>query len=152
VLEAFAGDPVRLHVIAPSSDQNQVFSVEGHSWAQEPGLEGTPLICSLQIGGLEAVTLRLDGGAGGVEHQPGTYVYGNHRLPYEEAGQWGIFRVLAPDDTTAGGLLPLASTNDDDSGSRPLGVALIGGATIALLAVFTWRRSRRRSRGAPTRM
>ena len=93
LLEAFTGDDVRLHVLVPYGSQNQVFSVEGHAWPMEPGRVGSDLLSAVQIGGMEAITLRLWGGAGGLAGLPGDYLYGNHREPYREAGVWGIFRV-----------------------------------------------------------
>jgi len=93
LLEAFAGDPVRLRVMAPFSEQAHVFTVEGHRWPMEAGRPGTPLLSSVQIGATEAVTLALAGGAGGPNGLPGDYLYGDHREPYREAGLWGLFRV-----------------------------------------------------------
>ena len=92
-LEAFAGDPVRVHVVVPWSEQAQVFSIENHRWQLEPGEPGSDLLDAVQVGGLEAVTLDLESGAGGAEHLPGDYEYGDHRQPYREAGMWGVFRV-----------------------------------------------------------
>jgi hypothetical protein len=106
VFEAYAGDPVRLHVLAPWSEQSHVFSVEGHRWPAEPGLRGTPLRSSSQVGALDALTLHLAGGAGGPDHLPGTYLLGDHREPYRDAGQWGLLRVL-PACSPAGPLRPL---------------------------------------------
>jgi FtsP/CotA-like multicopper oxidase with cupredoxin domain len=106
VFEAYAGDPVRLHVLAPWSEQSHVFSVEGHRWPAEPGRRGTPLRSSIQLGALDAFTLHLDGGAGGPGHLPGTYLLGDHREPYRDAGQWGLLRVLDP-CPPAGPLRPL---------------------------------------------
>ncbi|MDP8969744.1 MAG: multicopper oxidase domain-containing protein [Actinomycetota bacterium] len=94
LLEAVAGDPVRLHVLVPWSEQSRVFAVEGHQWPQEPGRPGTPLLSSRRIGGLQALTLHL-GSAGGPDRLPGDYLYGDHRVPYEEAGAWGLFRIRA---------------------------------------------------------
>ena len=96
LLQAFAGDTVRVHVIAPWSEQNQVFAIEGHRWPQEPGLAGTSVLSAVQVGATEAITLQLEGGAGGPDHLPGDYVYGDHRAPYMQAGLWGLFRVYAP--------------------------------------------------------
>jgi Adenylate and Guanylate cyclase catalytic domain len=106
VFEAYAGDSVRLHVLAPWSEQSHVFSVEGHRWPAEPGLRGTPLRSSSQLGALDALTLHLDGGAGGPDHLTGTYLLGDHREPYRDAGQWGLLRVL-PACPPAGPLRPL---------------------------------------------
>ncbi|MEA2640415.1 MAG: hypothetical protein QOF51_1809, partial [Chloroflexota bacterium] len=97
LLEAYAGDAVRIHVLAPYSEQAHVFSVEGHRWPQEPGRDGTNLLSSQQVGALEAVTLQLDGGAGGTDSLPGDYLYGDHREPFRDAGLWGLLRVYPAD-------------------------------------------------------
>jgi hypothetical protein len=127
VLPAFAGDPVRVHVLAPWSEQAHVFSIEGHRWPLEPGVAGSSLVSSLQVGALETVTLALDGGAGGRAGLPGDYEYGDHRAPYREAGMWGELQVRCP------GRLAL----------RPLGGgtgrgAACGGASASVLPVATW--------------
>jgi hypothetical protein len=125
-LDAVAGDPVRLHVVAPFSEQAQVFSLDGHRWPAEPGLAGTPLRSSQAVAGGEALTLRLDGGAGGPERLAGTYRWQDHRLPYAEAGLWGQLRVRpAGGDTGLRALQPLAAT-----GSRP---ALVMAVALAVL-------------------
>ena len=107
VLNAYAGDPTRVNVLIPWSEQAQVFSIEGHRWPQQPGLPGTNLLSSVQTGGLEAISLWLEGGAGGVEALPGTYRYGDHRDPYREAGLVGVMRVRPATNTGSKGLFPL---------------------------------------------
>lgn len=106
LLEAYAGDAVRLHWLVPYSEQAQVFSLEGHQWPQEPGLYGSNLLSSVQVGALEAITVIPDVGAGGRSALPGDYLYGDHREPYREAGLWGIFRVYSASQPGAP-LLPL---------------------------------------------
>ena len=96
VMEAFLGDPVKIHVLLPSSEQNQVFTLEGHQWPLEPAMPGSDLLSSVQVGALEAITIVPEHGAGGRASFPGDYLYGDHREPYREAGLWGIFRVHAP--------------------------------------------------------
>jgi hypothetical protein len=96
LLEAFAGDRVRLHLFVPFSEQAHVFSLEGHRWPLELGRRGTDMRSSLQLGGLAAATLHLADGAGSVTQAPGDYVYGDHREPYRDAGLWGLFRVHSP--------------------------------------------------------
>jgi len=93
LLEAYVGDGVRLHVLVPYSEQAQVFSLDGHQWPLEPGLEGSNLLSSVQVGALEAITVIPQAGAGGRSALPGDYLYGDHREPYREAGLWGFFRV-----------------------------------------------------------
>ena len=99
-LEALAGDPVRVHVLAPYGEQAHVFTIEGHRWPLEPGRPGSSLLSSVQVGPLEAVTMMIEGGAGA----PGDYIYGDHREPYREAGLWGVFRVNPPGGS---GITPL---------------------------------------------
>ena len=104
ILEAFSGDPVRIHVMVPFSEQNHVFSIEGHRWPLEPAMEGANLVSADQVGGAGKLEILLD--AGGSSRRPGDYLYGDHRLPYREAGLWGLFRVLRRDDGDAA-ILPL---------------------------------------------
>ncbi len=92
LLEAYAGDALRIHVLAPFSEQNQVFTVEDHSWEQEPGLRGTNQLSAVQVGAMEAVTLQIAHAGNG---SAGDFIYGDHREPYQEAGLWGILRVYA---------------------------------------------------------
>ena len=106
VMEAMVGDPARVHVLVPYSEQAHVFSIEGHRWLVEPLRDGSDLVSAVQIGGSEAVTLVLDRGAGGRAGFPGDYLYGDHREPYREAGLWGLFRVY-PSDAGGVPLLPL---------------------------------------------
>ena len=106
VMEAFAGDGVRIHVFVPFSEQSHVFSIEGHQWPLEPRMEGSDLISSVQIGATETLNVLLQDGAGGRFAVPGDYLYGDHRLPYRVAGLWGLFRVLDPGEAGAT-LLPL---------------------------------------------
>ena len=89
VIDAFAGDPLRIHVLAPWSEQAQVFGIEGHDWPIEPGHAGTNIVGSIGVGGLEAITIEPRGGAGGLAHVPGDYLYGDSRLPYREARLFG---------------------------------------------------------------
>lgn len=106
-IEAFMGDPIRLNVLVPYSEQSHVFTVEGHEWPLEPGLAGTRVMSSIQLGGLEAIALRLVAGGSARAQLPGDYVYGDHREPYREAGLWGLLRVYPP-DAKGVKLLPLA--------------------------------------------
>ena len=94
VLQAFAGDAVRIHVLVPVSEQAHVFTIEGHTWPFEPGLDGTNIVSSMLIGGLQTLDIRI-ASAGGEARLPGQYLYGDHREPYREAGMWGLFKVYA---------------------------------------------------------
>jgi FtsP/CotA-like multicopper oxidase with cupredoxin domain len=105
VVEAEAGTSLRLHVLAPWSEQAQVFALEGHRWSAEPGRRGADQLSSVVLGGLEAITISPQGGAGGPARRPGDYLYGDHRGPYQEAGLWGIVRVLPERRRTLAGRL-----------------------------------------------
>jgi hypothetical protein len=107
LLEAYAGDAARIHVLVPYSEQAHVFSVEGHRWPLEPGRPGSDLLDSVQVGGLSATSIVLAEGAGGQDGLPGDYLYGDHREPYRDAGLWGIFRVH-PADVAVETLVPLS--------------------------------------------
>ena len=125
IITAYAGDRLKLHVLAPWSEQAQVFGLEGHDWPVEPGRDGTNIVGSTAVGGLEALTIEPRGGAGGVHATPGDYLYGNSRLPYREAGQWGLLRVY-PKGAAVTGLAVLQTS------SRSSTAWLIGGALLAL--------------------
>lgn len=97
IVEAYAGDAVQWHVLAPFSEQAHVFTIENQRWQFEPGQKGSDLQSAIQVGGLESVRIVLADGAGGKYALPGDYLYGDHRLPYREAGLWGLFRVYPKD-------------------------------------------------------
>lgn len=146
VIEAYAGDPLRLSVLAPYSEQVQVFSFEGHRWPLEPRMAGSTRVESLAIGGLEAITVIPEGGAGGTARLPGTYQVGNHREPYREAGQWARLVVHEPCTGDVEGLarLPAGARCRGDGQQRALllvlAAALVGAGTLM---------HRRRLPGAP---
>ena len=100
-------DPLGLlYVLAPFSEQAHVFTIEGHQWPLEPGRAGTDLLDSAPARGLETLTIQLEHGAGGRAGNPGDYIFGVHREPYQQAGLWGQSRVYPPAQE-ATGLLPL---------------------------------------------
>ncbi len=104
IIEAHAGDPVRIHVIGANSEQNGMFTIEGHEWPIEPYMPGADMISVVEYAGSETLDVFLRGGAGGPYRQVGDFVWSNARLPYAQSGQWGYFRVLPAGDQR---LLPL---------------------------------------------
>jgi hypothetical protein len=137
LIQAEVGDPVRLHVVVPTSEQSQVFSVEGHDW---PAVTGTGHASSVQIGAWEAVTLDLT--AGGSAGLAGEYEYGTHREPYREAGMWGRMIVACPGDTAVrslAGETPCERTRGSWSGPA---LALVAALGLLALAMVTRRTSR----------
>jgi FtsP/CotA-like multicopper oxidase with cupredoxin domain len=139
LLRAFTGDAVRIHVLAPWSEQPQVFAIEGHEWPVEPGRRGTALVSQTQLSGLDVLNLELEGGAGGRAHQPGDFVYGDHREPYRQAGLWGVFRVRARCRLP---IRPLTGS----CGRHAPPLAADGAVALAIVIVATVIATRRRSR------
>ena len=145
VVETFAGDPLRVHVLAPWSEQAQVFSIEGHRWPLEPRMKGSTRVDSIAIGGLEAITLEVVGGAGGELALPGTYWLGDHREPYRDAGLWGTLVVHGRCDDAVD-LEPLPGRGCDRGTSipvRPIGGSLLAVAALVGGVTVVRRRSRR---------
>jgi hypothetical protein len=103
VIEAHTGDPLRIHVIGASNEQNGMFSIEKHEWPIEPFMRGADMISVVEFSGSEVLDAFVPS-AGGPYRLPGDYVYSNQRLPYSQSGQWGYVRVLPTGDTR---LLPL---------------------------------------------
>ena len=104
VVQAQAGDPVRIHVFGAFSEQNSIFSLEGHQWPLKPNMVGADMQSSTQFGAAESLDVQIT--AGGPYHLPGTYIWQNHRMQYTQAGQWGYLRVLPAGDTK---VLPLTA-------------------------------------------
>ncbi|MDP9131543.1 MAG: hypothetical protein M3M98_00210, partial [Nitrospirota bacterium] len=115
LIEAHAGDPVRIHVLGVNNEQNGMFSVEKHEWPIEPFMRGADHISVVEYSGSEVLDAFLPS-AGGPYRLPGDYVYSNQRLPYSQSGQWGYVRVLPSGDTR---LLPLAGAN---TGTKSAGI------------------------------
>ena len=103
IIEAHAGDPVRIHVIGASNEQNGMFSVEKHEWPIEPFMRGADQISVVEFSGSETLDAFIPS-AGGPYRLAGDYVYSNQRLPYSQSGKWGYVRVLPSGDQR---LLPL---------------------------------------------
>jgi manganese oxidase len=99
LVEAHAGDAVRIHVIGANNEQNGMFSVEGHEWPIEPYMPGADQISVVEYSGSETLDVFLRGGAGGPARLTGDYVWSNQRLPYTQSGQWGYLRVLPSGDS-----------------------------------------------------
>ncbi|HEX7765620.1 MAG TPA: hypothetical protein VF443_02835, partial [Nitrospira sp.] len=97
IIEAHAGDPVRIHVLGASNEQNGMFSVERHEWPIEPFMRGADMISVVEFAGSESIDAFLPS-AGGPFRMQGDYVWSNQRLPYSQSGQWGYLRVLPPGD------------------------------------------------------
>lgn len=96
VFEAHPGDPVRFRVAAPWAEQMHVFSVEGHRWLLEPRMRGSEQVYSRLLAPGYSFDAPLVGGAGGDIQATGDYLVQDARLPFLEAGLWGLFSVVEP--------------------------------------------------------
>ena len=104
LLRAYAGDPVKVHVLgAPGSEQVHVFNLGGMSWPGDMYIYNSSQWQSRAIGPWEKIDIKISGGAGGVGQVPGDYYYGDMRRAFTQAGMWGIFRVL-PNTCNTGGV------------------------------------------------
>ena len=105
VLKAHAGDKVMINVFGVHNEQNQMFGVDGHQWRRHMDQDNSDMIDVQQFGAGEYIQAFMRNGAGGTYHNPGTYLWLNARTPYQQAGQWGYFKVLPKGDRS---LLPLS--------------------------------------------
>ena len=119
IIEAHAGDPVRLHILGANNEQNQIFGLEKHEWAIEPYMNGADQLSAVQFSGAEVLDVYISS-AGGPFKLPSDYVWGNQRLPYSQSGQWGYFRVLPTGDSR---ILPLSKgeTGVQKAETEPVG-------------------------------
>lgn len=103
-LKAHAGDKVMINIFGAHNEQNQMFNLDGHQWRRHINQENSDMIDVEEFGGGEYIQAFLLNGAGGTYHNPGTYLWLNARTPYQQAGQWGYFKVLPAGDSS---ILPL---------------------------------------------
>ena len=120
ILKAYAGDPMRVHVIgAPGSEQPHVFSLGGLSWSTDPHSPNTSLVSAQGFGAWESIDAIPEGGAGGWARMRGDMFVGDLRRPFTQAGMWGLMRVLSdaevPDPAAPG----RDCVGEDPIGSSP---------------------------------
>jgi hypothetical protein len=95
ILEAYAGEPVRVHaLVGPGSEQAHTFNLGGLSWKIDPALHDSNDVSTQGFGPWETIDAHVDGGAGGRAHADGDFFYGDMRRAFTEAGMWGLMRVL----------------------------------------------------------
>ena len=101
-LKAHAGDQIMINIFGAHNEQNQVFNMDGHQWRRHMDQDGSDMIDAEQFGAAEYIQAYTN--AGGTYNNPGTYLWLNARTPYQQAGQWGYFKVLPSGDRS---ILPL---------------------------------------------
>jgi hypothetical protein len=105
-LKAHAGDLVMINIMGAHNEQNQMFNVDGHQWRRHLRQVGSDMIDVEEFGGGEWIQAEMT--AGGTYSNPGTYLWMNARTPYQQAGQWGYFKVLPAGDRS---VLPLGGAS-----------------------------------------
>ncbi|MEK6372203.1 MAG: hypothetical protein AABO58_05855 [Acidobacteriota bacterium] len=113
VFNATAGTPVRIRLLHPggASDQ-QVFTLHGHIWQDEPFLQGStvigwnpesPWIGSRDLYGANSSYEIVIPSAGGANKVQGDYLYRTHPANFFSSGLWGILRVGPPPPSSGSG-------------------------------------------------
>jgi hypothetical protein len=100
VFEAFPGDPVRWRFADASGDDPVSFQIAGAAFPLDHGLTGSQVIEARTVLPGETFDAYLVGGAGGATRATGDYEYNVGRDPMIKSGDWGIFRVLPPIDSS----------------------------------------------------
>lgn len=96
ILQAYAGDPVKVHAVgAPGNEQPQVFGMGGLPFPVDPNIPHSNEVSSANLGAWETIDTELIGGAGGRARTTGDFFYGDVRRPFTTAGSWGLLRVLS---------------------------------------------------------
>jgi len=109
-IKAHAGDRVMINVFGAHNEQNQMFNLDGHQWRRHINQENSDMIDVEEFGGGEYIQAYFN--AGGTYKTPGTYLWLNARTPYQQAGQWGYFKVLPSGDRS---ILPLSGASKGGS-------------------------------------
>jgi hypothetical protein len=111
VFTANAGEDVRFRVLHPGGNQrNNIFTVHGHVWQQEPWINGSTEIgenkdfagfwrtmfegSHMGVGPTGHFNAVLQNGAGGAFGVSGDYLYRDFASFQFDGGLWGILRVL----------------------------------------------------------
>ena len=95
VLQAYVGDPMKIHVLStPGSEQPHVFRAGGLSWLRDSYQAGSQEVAEQGLAPYQGIDVNIIGGAGGRGSQVGDFFYGDNRRPFTEGGMWGILSVL----------------------------------------------------------
>jgi hypothetical protein len=96
LFSAYGGDPTKVHfLVASGSEQSHVFSLGGHHWLFDPEIDKSQLVQSQGTAPGETFDAELQGGAGGLMRSVGDFYYGDMRRAFQEAGMWGLMRVMS---------------------------------------------------------
>lgn len=93
VFRAYAGENVTFRAAIVRGEQPHAFHLDGHHWRLTPAESRSSEISVRNLVPVQHHGAIPTGGAGGPRKMSGDYLYGDHRLPFTQAGMWGIFRV-----------------------------------------------------------
>lgn len=157
LLEAYLGETTMFTILVPVAAEAHTFHLHGHPWFVPDDSISTPL-APAKTGTIVDTFLMLPGDshtftvtAGGIDKQPGDWMYHCHFDEHIAAGMWGIFRVY-PNAMHVSGAGPVLGVKVDHLGvpvegatftatfdGQPLGVHVVeaGGGEYALHTALT---------------
>jgi len=94
LFEAYVGEDIRFRIGQPSGMQGHVFGLDGHKFPSAHGIVGSELLSHRGIVPGESFDAHLRLGAGGGITTEADYIFGDWRMPFMEAGAWGIMRTF----------------------------------------------------------
>jgi hypothetical protein len=96
IVRTYVGDPIRYNLISsPGNEQTHTFSLGGSMFNRDSNLPGGETTASMGFAPSQVRSIDVLGGAGGPGKLVGDMFYGDLRLPFAEAGMWGITRVMS---------------------------------------------------------
>lgn len=105
LLQAYAGDPIRVRLIQGSQEEQHVVQIHGMRWREEPDDPGSPFVNAKSLGISEAFNFEIPRMECGVDEDcRGDYLYSTTSTDDLWLGVWGILRVYGKGKQ---GLLPL---------------------------------------------
>jgi len=125
LIEVKVGEAVRMHIVGGPGQQPHVFSMDSHHYPFDSNRARNIVLASRQFGPAVTIDVILDSGAGGVLGASGDYLYGDQRIPFLEAGLWGIIRVsnspTVNEIVAIPNMVSLFGDNPDQTRGSPLG-------------------------------
>ncbi len=105
LLEAYAGDPVRIRLVAGSQEEQHVFGLHGLRWREEPDDPESPYTSAKSLGVSEAFNFEIpEMDCAANTDCRGDYLYSSTATDDAYLGMWGLMRVYGKGKQ---GLVPL---------------------------------------------
>ncbi|WP_439939121.1 SdrD B-like domain-containing protein [Nocardia sp. N13] len=105
LLQAYAGDPVRIRLVGGSQEEQHVFGLHGMRWRDEPDDPASQFSSSRALGVSDAFNFEIpEMDCGPTEDCRGDYLYSSTATDDMYLGMWGLMRVYGKGTQ---GLVPL---------------------------------------------